>query len=341
MKTHNQVLMNSDPLARNAFIRIITAPRLNQVLLGLFPFLFFSYLLISYYSMRPEEPRVGHLQIQMRAATQQMPFALPEFRLNQRSFFFPEASQLGAIIVVDANRQEIVYAKNLHEVMPIASLTKVFLMEELLDRIQQGALTFDKELRASTRSSLIGGSRVYLREHENTTIEQLAKATMIHSANDAAYLLGEVIGGGDANHAAQLLTAKAQTLGLKNTRLYNVNGLPNRGGPDNISTPYELAQFTFKLMARNPEIFEIASTEVDYFRRPGGQDFLLVNRNRPLVRLDYVTGLKTGYTNSAGFCVITTSNKNNRNLITVILNAPSSQIRDRAAKRLIDHFSTI
>ncbi|MBB5020954.1 D-alanyl-D-alanine carboxypeptidase family protein [Desulfurispira natronophila] len=317
----------------------VTSLSFSRMLLASFPLLFLTYLVISHYSLHAPETKGQHLQIQVPSPSSQQPFVMPDFIDNRQAFNFPESQHLQAVLVLDANRQEILYAKNLDQVRPIASLTKIFLMEEVFDRMQQGAFHPDTPVRASTEASLVRGSRVYLREHENTTVSQLAKATMIHSANDAAYQLGQLIAGGDADHAAQLLTSKAQALGLRNTILYNVNGLPNRGGADNVSTARELAQFTFMLMINNPELFELAATEVDYFNRPGTQDFLLVNRNRPLVRLDYVNGLKTGYTANAGFCVVTTSNKNNRKLITVILGAPSSQIRDRAAKRLIDHFS--
>ncbi|WP_027389104.1 D-alanyl-D-alanine carboxypeptidase family protein [Chrysiogenes arsenatis] len=263
---------------------------------------------------------------------------IPPFTAKSVPITYAEERHIRAAIVVDADSRTILYAKNHRQELPIASITKAFLMDEVYDQMKRGSFRMDTVVTTSRRASLTGGSKMYLRENDPVMISDLIKGALIHSANDAAHQLGEHIGSGDIRRALSLLNNKAHSLGLEKTRLYNVTGLPD-GNRDNISTAYEVAQMAYKILVEHGEMVGVANTQLDYYIRPTGDEFMMVNRNRPLVRVDYIDGLKTGFTNRAGWCLVATSHKNGRRLITVILNATDRNTRDRAARKLIDHYS--
>lgn len=263
---------------------------------------------------------------------------IPPFTAKLVPFTYAEERHIRAAIVVDAESRTILYAKNHRQELPMASITKAFLMDEVYDQIKRGSFRMNTKVVTSRRASLTGGSKMYLRENDPVLISDLIKGALIHSANDAAHLLGEHVGNGDIRRALTLLNNKSHSLGLEKTKLYNVTGLPD-GSRDNISTAYEVAQMAYKILVEHGELIGVAKTQVDYYIRPTGDEFMMVNRNRPLVRIDYIDGLKTGFTNRAGWCLVATSHKNGRRLITVILNATDRSTRDRAARKLIDHYS--
>lgn len=317
----------------------------------LFPLMFIAYALIAYVVPvsrdQAQQLPQSHLDIVQPESAQQRGSGkagpLPVFADRRETWQLSEGPHVRAMLVVDVDQRAVLYAKNPHQVYPVASLTKIFLMDELFDRMKSraGGLSMDIPVEISRTASLVGGSQVYLREGSSTTVRDLIKAAMIHSANDASYLIGELLGAGNADRTVEILNNKARSLGLRNTRFSNVHGLPEPRRPDNVSTASEVARMTWKLLRDHPELFGIASTEVDYFVHESGHRFMLVNRNRPMVRLPYVDGLKTGYTANAGFCLVATSNKNGRRLIVVVLGAPDKHTRNRAAQKLIDHFSEV
>lgn len=224
--------------------------------------------------------------------------------------------QARAAILMDAETGQVLYAKNAHQKLPPASLTKIMTAIVVLERCR-----LDDSVKASPRAVNAQPSSMHLRVGEEVKVRDLLYALMLRSANDAAVALAEHTAG-SVEAFAQLMNTKAQELGAKNTHFVNPHGLHH---PKHLSTAYDLALITRYAM-EHATFREIVKTPYYIVERSLNQeDLWMVNKAKFLEQYPYAEGVKTGYTNPAGFCFAGAAYKDGRRLITVVLNSPQRE----------------
>jgi serine-type D-Ala-D-Ala carboxypeptidase (penicillin-binding protein 5/6) len=240
-------------------------------------------------------------------------------------------------ILIEADSGKVLFEKDAHAPMPPASMVKMMTTLIALERVQSGAIHLTDPVTASRWAAKMGGSQVYLKEGETQTLEELLKAVMIHSANDATAAVAEYIAG-STDAFVDLMNERAEQLGLKETHYTSVHGLPAAAGQkDDEMSAYDLAMLGRELI-KHPEAAKWASTIQEPFR--DGQ-FTLVNPNHLLRQYPSADGIKTGFHNRAGFCVTGTAKRNDLRLIVVIMGASTKKDCFGSAAQLLNQgFST-
>jgi len=218
-------------------------------------------------------------------------------------------------ILMEAETGKILFEKDAHTPSPPASMVKMMTTLIVMEKIRDGALKLSDTVTASRWAAQMGGSQIYLREGETMTVEDLLKAVMVHSANDAAAALAEQVAG-STDAFVDLMNDKAEQLGLKETHFYSVHGLPPAPGQkDDEMSAYDLAILGREVM-KFPEVAKWAATIQEPFR--DGQ-FTLTNPNHLLRQFPGADGIKTGFHNKAGFCVTGSAKRGNLRLIVVVM----------------------
>jgi D-alanyl-D-alanine carboxypeptidase (penicillin-binding protein 5/6) len=236
-----------------------------------------------------------------------------------------------AAILMEPKTGQIIFEQEIHKPWPPASLTKMMLMLIVMEKVKQGALSLTDPVEVSARASKIGGSQVYLKQGEAFPLEEMMKAIVIHSANDATEAVAEKIAG-DADAFVVMMNQRAQELGLKETKYYNVHGLPpERGQVSDMTTAYDTALLARELV-KYPEILKWASTAKEGFR---DGKFVLENTNHLIGKFPGADGLKTGSYHEAGFNLAATAERDGLRLISVTLGSPNNKIRFREGARLL------
>lgn len=235
-----------------------------------------------------------------------------------------------AAILIDANTGTVMFEKNSHEELPLASVTKVMSMLLIMEAIDSGKVTYEDMVPVSEHSYNMGGSQVYLKPGEEFSVLEMLKAVAIHSANDAVVALAEKISGSEETFVSAM-NDKAKQLGMNNTNFLDCNGLTDDG---HYSSASDIAKMSAELIHKHPKILEITKTWQDKFRN--GQ-FSLDNTNRLIHTYNGATGLKTGFTTRAGYCLSASADRNNMQLIAVVLGEPDSNTRFLEAKKLLDY----
>jgi len=251
---------------------------------------------------------------------------------------------LGAI-VTDAANGQVLYEDRADVSNPPASMTKLMTFAVLSDKLASGALTLQTPIRITTEDSKMGGTQVYLDPHETFSVEELIYAMMIQSANDAAHALARAAGG-SVEAFVELMNAKARELGMTHTTFRTPHGLPpadRRKADSDLTTPRDYALLCRHLV-QNTDVIKYSSVHVRDFgpARPQGPQHMK-NHNNLLGKVVGVDGLKTGYTEGAGYCLSATATRNDRRVIVVIMGAfgPNGQkdlgkYRDLKAIELIE-----
>ncbi|MGH7962353.1 MAG: D-alanyl-D-alanine carboxypeptidase family protein [Candidatus Binatia bacterium] len=235
-------------------------------------------------------------------------------------------------ILMDAETGKVLFEKDAHTPLPPASMVKMMTTFIVLERVRDGSLKLSDTVTASRWAAQMGGSQIYLKEGEAFTVEDLLKAVMIHSANDASVALAEHVAG-SAEAFVDLMNDKAAQLGLKETRYYSVHGLPpSAGQEDDQMSAYDLAVLGRELM-KFPEAAKWAATIHEPFR--DGQ-FTMTNPNHLLRRFPGADGIKTGYHNGAGFCVTGSAKRGDLRLIVVVLGATPKQVCFQSATQILN-----
>jgi serine-type D-Ala-D-Ala carboxypeptidase (penicillin-binding protein 5/6) len=234
-------------------------------------------------------------------------------------------------ILMEAKTGQILFEQDIHKPWPPASLTKMMLMLLVMEKVNQGSLKLDEPIEVSARASKIGGSQVYLKQGERFTLEEMMKAIVIHSANDASEAVAEKLAG-DADAFVVMMNQRAQELGLKDTKYFNAHGLP----PDKTQQPDVTSAYDIALLARElvkyPDILRWASTAKDSFR---DGKFVLENTNHLIGHFPGADGLKTGSYHEAGFNLAATAQRDGMRLISVTMGSPTNKIRFREGARLL------
>ncbi|MFN8830075.1 MAG: SPOR domain-containing protein [Labrys sp. (in: a-proteobacteria)] len=231
-----------------------------------------------------------------------------------------------ASIVVDVNSGKVLNQTDPDGLRHPASVTKVMTLYLLFEQLEAGKLTLDSELAVSERASAQAPSKLGLKPGSTLRVEDAIRALITRSANDAAVVVAEAIGGSESRFA-QMMTRKARQLGMTRTVYRNASGLPN---PDQVTTARDLAKLGVAIQDRFPRYYRYFSTRSFVYR---GQP--IANHNKLLGKVEGVDGIKTGYTRASGFNLLTSVKHDGRQLIAVVLGGTSGASRDATMRKLI------
>ncbi|HEU5079955.1 MAG TPA: D-alanyl-D-alanine carboxypeptidase family protein [Opitutaceae bacterium] len=240
-------------------------------------------------------------------------------------------------IVVDAATGESVIEQNPDEVNPPASVTKLMTFLVVEDRIRSGNITLQTPVTVTAEDSRIGGTQVWLKEGEVFPVEELLYALLIQSANDAASALARTAAG-SREAFVQMMNARAKELGMTHTTFRSPHGLPpstRKLSESDLTTPRDLAILSRELLMKT-DILRYTSVKTRAFRADSPQKVIMNNHNHLLGKVNGVDGLKTGFTNGAGFCLAATAQRNGRRIIAVVVGSPDRKTRDLQVGELIE-----
>ena len=232
-----------------------------------------------------------------------------------------------SVLLMEKETGTVLYEKAAHEKYEPASVTKIMTMLLVMEAIDSGRITMEDTVQMSAHACSMGGSQIYLEEGERMSVHDLLKSVAVASANDAAVALGEHIAGSEDAFVA-LMNKRAKELGMENTTFLNCTGLPAEG---HLTTAYDIALMSRELMMHE-NIRQFTTIWMDTVR--GGQ-FQLANTNKLIRFYDGATGLKTGFTQSAMYCLSATAERDGMELIAVVLHAETSEQRFETAKALL------
>ena len=235
-------------------------------------------------------------------------------------------------ILIEASSGKILYQKNIHERLAPASMTKMMSLLIFMENIDTGNLKMDEVIRVSKNASSMGGSQIFLQENEEMKVEDLLKGINIGSANDATVALAERISGSEESFVKEM-NSKVKKLGLKNTHFMNCTGLDE---DNHYSSAYDMSMIA-KELVKHDKILEFSSIYETYLRENTNNKFWLVNTNKLVRFYKGVDGLKTGYTDKAGYCLTATIKKDNMRLISVAMGEPTSNIRNAEVTAMLDY----
>ena len=235
-------------------------------------------------------------------------------------------------IMIEATTGEILYKKNEKERLAPASMTKIMSLILIMENIENGKLKWNDIVVTSNYASSMGGSQVFLKPNEIMSVEDLVKAICVASANDATVAMAEKIAGTEKAFV-KLMNDKAKELGAVNTNFVNSTGLPAK---DHYSTAYDMSIMAKELI-RHEKILSFTKIYEDYLRKNTSNSFWLVNTNKLVRFYDYIDGLKTGFTDDAGYCLTATGKKGNMRLITVVMKEDNTDNRTKDTIAMMDY----
>lgn len=252
--------------------------------------------------------------------------------VNSKSTNINLAENAKSAIMLEASTGKIIFEKNANEKLPMASMTKMMTLLIIMENIENGNIKWSDSVITSEHAASMGGSQIFLEVGEEMTVEELVKGICIASGNDAAVAMAEKIGGTEEEFV-KLMNKKAKELQLKNTNFTNACGLDS---DNHYSSARDMA-IIGKELVKYDKILEYTGTYEDYLRKNTDKSFWLVNTNKLVRYYKGVDGLKTGYTEKAGFCITTTAKKDNMRLITVVMGEPSTKIRNAETTSMLDY----
>jgi len=237
-------------------------------------------------------------------------------------------------LLMEKETGTVLFAKDEHAMLEPASVTKVMTILLTMEALDSGALAYDTVVTASAHACSMGGSQIWLKENEQMTVEEMLKAVCVVSANDCAVALGEAIAGSEEAFVERM-NQRAQELGMNDTTFKNATGLPAQG---HVTSAYDIALMSRELILKHPDIRQYTTIWMDSLR---GGTSELVNTNKLIRFYEGATGLKTGSTDSALYCLSGTAERDGMELIAVIMKDLTSAQRFEDAKTLLSHgFST-
>lgn len=233
-------------------------------------------------------------------------------------------------LLMEKQTGTVLFAKDEHTPREPASVTKVMTLLLTMEAIDSGALSYDDTVTGSAHAASMGGSQIWLKEGEQMRVEELIKAVCVVSGNDAAVALGEHLAGSEEAFVARM-NERAKELGMNDTHFVNCTGLPADG---HVTSAYDIALMSRELIWHHPDIRRFTTIWMDSLR--DGQS-MLVNTNKLIRFYPGATGLKTGSTSSAKYCISATAEKDGMELIAVVLGGSTSDKRFSDAKVLLNY----
>ncbi len=237
-----------------------------------------------------------------------------------------------AALLLEVSTGKVIYEKNADKKLAPASMTKVMSMLLIMEAIDSGKLSFEDEVVISDNASSMGGSQIFLQTGEKYKVQELLKGIAIASGNDAVVAMAEKVSGSVAAFV-DAMNNKAAALGLKNTHFDNPHGLESE---NHYTTARDMSVMARELL-KHEKILEFTSIYEDYLKKPDGSSIWLVNTNRLVRFYEGVDGLKTGFTNQAGYCITTTAKRKDMRLLSVVMNAPTSDARSKDTVNMLNY----
>lgn len=238
-------------------------------------------------------------------------------------------------ILMEASTKSVIYEKAPDERRSPASITKIMTAILIFDAIEAGKISLEDEVVTSAYAKSMGGSQVYLEEGEKQTVDTLIKCIMVSSGNDASVAMAEYIAGSESGFV-QMMNERAASLGMENTHFEDCRGLTD--SDNHYTTARDIALMAQELITRYPQIKSYTTIwmeNITHVTMQGSKEFGLANTNKLLKQYPYTTGLKTGSTNKAKYCVCATANKDGVELIAVIMGCPNYKDRFTEAQSLL------
>lgn len=242
-----------------------------------------------------------------------------------------ESLNCKASFLIDYNSKTVISSYNENEKLPIASMTKIMLLNLIYKNESEGNLDFNEEITVSERASSMGGSQVYLVANENYKIKDLVKSIVVASANDASVAMAERLYGSE-EECVKVMNQEAAALGLKNTCFQNCTGLPK---PMHYSSAKDMATIFCNLINYD-KYFENSKVWLDYIEHKKNKTEI-ANTNKLIRYYEGCDGGKTGFTNEAGFCLTATAKRGNMRLVAVVIGADSSKARFKCVSDMFNN----
>lgn len=234
-----------------------------------------------------------------------------------------------SVILMEPKTQTVLYENNSDEKLSPASITKIMSLLLVMEALDRGDITLETVVTASEHACSMGGSQIWLEPNETMTVHELLKATVIASANDACVALGELVSGSEEGFVA-LMNSRANELGMNNTTFKNCTGLDADG---HLTTAYDVAIMSSELI-KHELIKDYSTVWMDTLRNGESE---LVNTNKLVRFYKGTTGLKTGTTGTAGYCLAATAQRDGMELVAVVMSGDTSNDRFNGAKKLLDY----
>ncbi len=242
-----------------------------------------------------------------------------------------------SVILMEETTGQIIYEVNADERKSPASITKIMTMILVFEAIENGKISMTDEVVTSAHAKSMGGSQVFLEEGEIQTVETLLKCVAVASGNDASVALAEFVAGTEEEFVVRM-NEKAAELGMENTHFVDCCGLTD--SPEHYSTARDIATMSRYLIHNYPEVYEFTTIwmeDIVHSTNQGDSVFTLSSTNKLLKQYPYTTGLKTGFTSTAKYCISATAKKDNISLIAVVMAAETSDLRNKDAISLFNY----
>ena len=237
-------------------------------------------------------------------------------------------------LLMDAATGTVLYEKNAHEKLAPASVTKVMTMLLIMEAIDSGKIGWDDTVTASETASAKGGSQIYLKAGEEMSVTDMLKSIAVSSANDCACAMAEHLAGSESAFV-DMMNKRAKELGMNDTHFVNCTGLDDDPeAKDHLTSAYDIAIMSRELLVNHPDIKKFTTIWMDTVR---GGTFGLSNTNKLVRFYQGCTGLKTGFTSGAGYCLSASACRDGLELIAVVMGAENSQDRFNACKQMLDY----
>ena len=235
-------------------------------------------------------------------------------------------------ILLETSTGKIIYENNSHERLAPASMTKIMSMLLIMEAIDSNKISLEDNVTISKNAADMGGSQIFVEEGEKYKVKELLKGIAVASGNDAVVAMSEYVAG-STEEFVNMMNQKVKELGLKDTVFKNPHGLDTEG---HYSSAYDMAMIAKELL-KHESILKFTSIYEDYLKKNDGTSTWLVNTNKLVRFYDGVDGLKTGFTNTAKYCVTTTAKKNNMRLLSVVMGVETSDLRSKDTTNLLNY----
>ncbi len=237
-------------------------------------------------------------------------------------------------LLMDVHTGTVLYESNPHEALAPASVTKVMTMLLIMEAIDSGKIGWDDTVTASETAAAKGGSQIYLKVGETMSVSDMVKSIAVSSANDCACAMAEHLAGSESAFV-ELMNKRAQELGMKDTHFVNCTGLDDsEEAKSHLTSAYDIAVMSRELLKNHPDIKKYTTIWMDTVR---GGAFGLSNTNKMVRFYNGATGLKTGFTSGAGYCLSSSAEREGMELIAVVMGCETSQKRFAACKSMLDY----
>lgn len=251
--------------------------------------------------------------------------------------FSEEEIQSPSVILMEPLTGQVIYEKNADEALSPASITKIMTLIVIFDELEKGELQLTDEVVTSAYAKSMGGSQVFLEEGEIQTVETLIKCIAVASGNDACVAMAEKISGSEAEFVNRM-NERAKELGLTNTHFCDCCGLSD--DDNHYTSARDVALMARELITKYPQIYDYSTIwmeDIVHVTNKGSETFTLSSTNKLLKQYPYATGLKTGSTDKAKYCLAATAHYDGMDLIAVVMAAPDYKIRFSEAQTLLEY----